>query len=399
MNRPYSRLLPALLALLMLSIAPFALAQEEAPFNSMAVAAYATKHNDGTPQQLRDYVQPIDITWTDGAIKVHLIDAIFVDSILAIAWTVENTGDTPLYMMDDLRIAETHAGGYTYHGFGSILEPGETRNCGRAGQINEEEYRMLTGDTQTISLAVAGLRLLGEPIDWSEVGDGALYENDRAAYEREVDRLFAEEGKIVIEGGGYMAQGNDSSYSIEPDAEVPYDMYPYINNGRLSLDSRVSGEAQLRNDHAVRSILPDTLGEMPYGEGTMRLTRADLSPGLLVVEAIFTFPDEQTAVDFHDPDNWREEPPLAVVDARGVQAFYGFGTTAYMQSDESTLQTAPQQQEDGTYSWTYRSEHAYLAPPSDAYYVLLDTSALPVSWTNTESPITDFSGAIKLDAS
>lgn len=110
-------------------------------------------------------------------------------------------------------------------------------------------------------------------MDWSEVGNGTLYENDRNAYDREVDRLFIEEGKIVIEGGGYMALGNTGTYAKEEWMQPPFATYPYIESGRLFPDSRINAALPLHLDREVQSIMPVENVEFPYGEGVMRLRR------------------------------------------------------------------------------------------------------------------------------
>lgn len=161
----YMKILIATLLLVCIAFTPLLLypssAEEYEQFNSKTVAFHVTGHTRSQPVQLWDYLQPVDVTLMDGLLKMHIIDVLFVDGALIAAWTIQNMGNVSLYLVDEIRIGEYTLHGYYYHGFGGILEPGETRNCDIAGYVDESEYRMFQGDEHMLSISVAGLRLMG----------------------------------------------------------------------------------------------------------------------------------------------------------------------------------------------------------------------------------------------
>lgn len=84
-----------------------------------------------------------------------------------------------------------------------------------------------------------------------------------------------------------------------------------------------------------------------------------------------------------------------MVDSRGVRAFCALGIIGFTTGTGGTQQH-PAAMANGTYAWTYRSEHFYLSPFSGEYLILLDTSGLSDSWLSFEGPVEGFSDAIRL---
>lgn len=365
-------------------------------FGCMDVVAYATKHTGSVPEQLKAYVQPLDIMAVDGAIRVQLIDALFVDGAVAAAWTVENISDEPLYIDDKKSIGGMPPIAYWYNSSVGILQPGETRYCGFAGYLEDWMISNLEGDKQMLSVHVAGMRLLGEPVCWDEIADGALREADFLAKDREISRLFAEDGKIVIDHDGRLIAGQGgASFYYDDKAAMPPAAQMYIQSGKLAHHSLVCIETPLKMDVAARSIMPEEPIDVTMSSGVMRLTRIELSPARLNIEASFIFPDEATALAFYYPGDNRPHLPVEVVDPRGIQDFYGTGSMGFAE-DSTQRMKEPKHQVDGTFVWLYRSEYWYLAPESDTYYLLLDISGLPEDKVYTGDLMLDFSNAIRL---
>lgn len=364
MRRMYAWILTILLVL------PCAGLAEREEHNTMAVLRAATQHLDGEPEQLWPCIQPIGTTWQVGALEVRLIDALLVDGALAIAWTVENHADETLYIMDSVALEGVRPGGFIFHGFGTVLGPGETLACGIAGNFDGAEYAAMPAGGKTLELAVAGLRLGGELMDWTEVGDGTLYMNDRDAYDREVDRLFAEEGRLVVEGGGYLASGAQGLTYTQDMAE-PREMHGFAENGRLRLDAAVYARAALREDSAARSLLSPEQVLVPINGGTLRMVRADLSPASLVIEAVFEYEDRELAETVQRVSERTGSSPVLVLDARGERSFSCMGSMGLRGDESGGWQTEPMLREDGIWEWKLSAEYWYIAPVSGEYTMLV----------------------------
>jgi hypothetical protein len=361
-------------------------------FDCMEVIAHATKHTGIIPEQLRSYVQPRDIVSVDGAIRVRLIDALFVDRAVAAAWTVENIGDEPLYIRDKKLIGGKTITEYTYYSSVGILQPGETRYCGFAGYLANWIASDLKGTTQPLTITIAGMKLLGESVDWDEIAGVELRETDSSTRDREVDRLFDEENKIVFDHDGSLLIGVwDEKYYYDSKSLVPSAAQIDIQSGKVELHSLVHMKTQLKNDVTAYSVMPVEEATAIVSGGVMHMTRAELSPAQLIVEATFTFPDEATALAFYDGDRMTDLP-VAVVDSHGKRNFSGKRSEGFV--DDMSRMTEPKRQTDGTYIWLYRVEHWYFVPESDPYYLLLITGR-PENKANTSDFSYDYSNAIR----
>lgn len=364
--------------LLVLMLLPIAAMAED--YGSMTLITYRVNRDGVAPEYLNEYVQPLGIISEDGGLRVELLDALFLDKAIAVAWTVENTSDEPLYIIDDCSVGGANMMPYARGFQFDELKPGEKRKCGFAGYLRDDDLKMDTDKEAPLILHVSGSRVLGEAVDRDEViaGMPQQEEFDYLAFDREVSRLFAEESKLVLGLGGYIEPGApDPSFLFDESSAVPYAAQRYIHNGMLALESLASIELPLRHDAAIRSILPDEPVEAVVGGGVMRLTKAMLSPVGLIVEASFTFPDEETALVFYNGKLGDGPWPVTILDAAGARTRNTPGFSGFPGEDgRISMEQNPTKQEDGTYVWPYIFEHWYLVSEADVFYLLLDTSKL-----------------------
>lgn len=375
--------------LLVMLLLPAAAVAED--YGSMALVTYRMDRAGIVPDYLDEYMQPLGIISEDGGLRVELLDALFIDQAVAVAWTVKNTGDEPLYINDECSVCGTDMMPF-YRGFQYyLLEPGEKRNYGFAGYLRDED---LAADIETetrIILHVSGSRVLGEAVNRDDViASMPQQENfDYMAYDREVSRLFAEEGKLVFGSGGYLEPGvPDPAFQFDTESAVPYAAQRYIHTGALALEGVVSIENPLRRDVAMRSIMANEPIDVTIGGGVVRLTQAMLSPLGLIVEASFTFPDEKSALAFYNARNNSSPLPVAMIDSSGVRIYSNPGTSGFFGANgRISFDAQPIKQADGTYVWQYRWERWYYAAETDTFYLLLNTSKLTENGVYVGNPL------------
>ncbi len=371
MKKSFARMISVailLTASLMMLIVQIAFAEE---FGCMDVIAFLTERTGRIPTQLRPYVQPVSLESEEGALRVQLIDALFVDGAIAVAWTVENTGSEPLYIANASNIGEWQPISIWYEGSGGILAPGEVRNCGYAGYLSGWQMPEHETGTHLLSLSIAGLRLLGEPVYWDETAAPAESEQERIARNDIVDALF-EEGKVVIDQYGELQPGHlPKVIYYDTYSDTPARAQMLFQSGKAAEHSQVTMETPIVMNRSKRSILPDMSAISDAFEGEITLERAELSDVKLIVEASFSFPDKASALAFYNARD-RDAPfPTLVMESDGNKDFYGMVNAVFAQ-DEFSRMTEPEHQDNGAYVWHFVSKYWFIVPNKNGYQFVVE---------------------------
>lgn len=361
-------------------------AQAEEPRDSLAMAALATRYIEGSPDQLAGHAQAVDRVYEAGALRVHVIDAVCDGTMVIAAWSVENTGGEQLYVVYDMLVEGVETGGHRARS-GTFLLPGQTRYDGCATAIPQAVMDALGDAGPTVTLAVAGLWVMGETVSREEDGLLDLYMEDPAGYNAAVDRLRGE-GKIVVEGGEWIALGGEGgSVSLGPDEKRPYMAQMLEQTGLFETMHRVEAVFAPARTGAVRSVLPDTPVERPFAGGTLRVVRADVSLCSAFLTIDFVYEDRADAALFTRA-HAQPYAPVAVFDQDGRDRFYASGSHGFAREGE------PEQRGDGTWVWTYEARYNLLAPMPEAFVIVPDTEAQPVEGLGQDGAAVDFSEAV-----
>lgn len=357
-----------MLLLLMLSIPCAGVAEE---FGCMDVISCLTERTGSVPTQLHPYVQPVPLTSEGGALRAQLIDALFVDGAIAVAWTIENTGNEPLYIVNASEIGKTQPITIWHDGSGGILSPGEMRQCGYTGYLRGWQMLGEEAGTHLLTLSIAGLRLLGEPVYWDETVPPAMTEAERIARNDIVDALF-EEGKVVIDQYGELQTGHlPKVISIDTNADTPPLAQGLMISGKAAAHSLVTIETPIKMDMPERSIITDVSVSADGFEGEISLGRVALSDARLRVEAFLTFPDEASALAFYNHDDRYTSFPITVMETNGKKDFYGLASIAFVDAHDFIV-IAPEYQENGTYVWRFASEYWFITPNENGYRLTVE---------------------------
>lgn len=220
-------------------------------FGSMEIIGLSMKHNGNNPDQFAPYVQDVDTIETDGNIRVHFIDAVFVDWYVAAAWTVENIGNDQLYVTDTKSVGGMLPDGFWYESTTGILQPGDIRYCGYAGNLENWKIQSLFDAEQHFIVNVVGLSLLGEPRNWNDIANATLTEADVFTRDAEINRLFDEEGIVVIgENGNLYAGQGEASFYYDSNSSMPSAAQMYLQSGKVEENSHVCLDVALEMDVA-----------------------------------------------------------------------------------------------------------------------------------------------------
>lgn len=342
-------------------------------FGAMDVVTSITERTGGVPTQLLPHVQPLNGASEGGALRVQLIDAIFVDRAIVAAWTIENTGDEPLYLVDASQIDESQPTAIQYKGTGGILAPGEMRHCGYAGYLSSWQMPLEEKGTHMFSLQIAGLRLLGEPVYWDETVAPAMSEAERIARNDLVDDLLNNEGKVVIDQYDQLLPGHmPKELWIDPSTDMPTLAQALVQSGKAEAHSLVSVQAPVTMDVTARSILPEvSTVRADTAAGDISLEKAELSDARLVIHATFSFPDEASALAFYDYNDYDTPFPLLVANAGGNKDFSGMVNATFTE-DGNMRMTEPKRLDDGTYIWPLQAEYWFVVSDSNAYQIVIE---------------------------
>ncbi len=241
-----------LLILLMVLALPLSAIADS--FKCMDVFIFAMEPTESELKQLFDNVQSLDIIEEERSLRVQLIDVIVLDGAFAAAWIIENTGEELLYIVDKMKVEGIPASGYEYSSSTGILAPGGVQYKGLAGYLSDGQIK--DSDVEKhLSLRVAGLRLLGTPSNWEDIADDAFKQMDVITRDREINRLFFEEGKLIIDNNGNIMAGQGNSiYHFDETSDLPSAAQMYIQSGKLAAHSLVRIDASVEIDIAADSI-------------------------------------------------------------------------------------------------------------------------------------------------
>lgn len=305
---------PILIALILLLLCGAAVAA----VSSWSVRDALTRHTrDGEPvvnEVLMEYTQPIGQVYENGMLRVEVTDALYDGASVVAAWTVTNLSDELLY----LHMGQTedsidwNSGPASFSGADEFIEPGKTVNC----MMDCRVYDLPGGNMARVGIRYQIVRATGEIayIDYPEMGymkDGNYihYEDggDRLEAYREAARAALDEGKVPITvwDGGYLSV-SDGFYSEVLTAayealDATGERYTMADAMAQTGLFAIAGTLDVAFDlqvpqGALRSLLPEgALPERAYDDFTMRISKADCSPGTLEIIVDAIYPDEETA--------------------------------------------------------------------------------------------------------
>lgn len=321
--------------------------------------------------EVADWLQPQDAAFEGGALRLEMHEALLVDGLLSAAWTLENTGVQTLCVFSDVTVDGEGLSGYSFHDWAAILEPGETMACGVALYMEDWQWAQ-TGETAVLDINTAGLLPLGTLVTEAEAIPRDIWRESREPLEREAERLFQEEGKLVTEERsqrGLLLGLSETAYTRE--SELPAYAQMFLRAGKAARHSLVHGQVRLRADRAEKDAMPEGAVRAPVRGGMMQLARAVVSPLGLAVEAAFVFPDEASAYAFHDPNNGNEPAPMTLEARDGAPRFAALGSFGYARGEGGQLQE-PERLPDGQFVWPYRIRLMYRSGGMAGCYLVID---------------------------
>lgn len=359
------RFQPLLVALILILLCGVAIAAVSSWGVREALTHQSRSGEELINETLMEYAQPVGKVYENNVLRVEVTDAIYDGASVIAAWTVTNLTDELLYIyMEPTEDSiNWNDGPASFSAVDNFIKPGETLN----GLMDCRVYDLPEGDRARVGLRYNVLRTAAEIayFDYPEMGymkgdDYIQYEDgtERQVTYEEATKAALAEGKLALAvfPDEYLTFP-DTFYSValEPVYEALdatgkfYSMADaMVETGMFAPASTLDAAFDLQVPHnAVRSLLPG--GEMPemvYDELTMRISKADCSPGTLEIVVDAIYPDKETA------------------DLYENVSFVGMNEEGRLDWDDNSSWGAyipgPVEQEDGSWLMQYNISHTQM---------------------------------------
>lgn len=285
-------------------------------------------------------VLPVNESVQSEALKLEIIDAVFDGKAIALAWTMENRLDEPVYLLSDrLTInGESPDGGTAYNVEAVFVEPGEILQAGFLFALAQEAQ---TVQECVVDMAFSALLPTGEVVD---IGGIAADAGEAGAqdYLDRIDRLIAE-GKVPVAGDGYIEMG-----SANQTATGATYAEQLVNAGLAEAAEGLEVSLTLKPTVQTVSALPDGQPvEQAFKHYTLRVTRCELTPLTVEVQLERVFADK-AALEAYAPYYSEKMGPAWTYEV----LLDGTTLSEYTTQSGGNLGT-PQEQPDGSWIWPY----------------------------------------------
>ncbi len=247
---------------------------------------------DGTAESSESVVsiiQPVGQTFESDTLRVDVIDAAYDGRYVVLAWTIQNKTDMPLYLTGYPSFnGEGDGAGGSNNVSNMFIQPGETRNAALSTTLVQNQT--LDADTCEIKLRFIAMKPTGPIVERYPMDESGNYAREGLTDE-EVNALL-DAGNVVVEYGDWLVLSNRA-----PEDYATYEDL-YAQAGVMEKVDALTVAFTLERNADVTVGKPLGTQALDFGEFTLRLGKAEMTPGTvsLVVEAVFR---DKAAADRH----------------------------------------------------------------------------------------------------